>query len=290
MQTEATQDILIVAGMSGAGRTTAAKTLDDMGWYVVDNLPLWLLTTVADMAERTDGALSQIAAVIDARGRDITRSVRETIAELSGKARVRLLFLEATDEVLVRRYDSVRRPHPLMGEGSLIDGIRAERERVHELRQISDYIIDTTSFNVHQLTTHIRDLFDTATAPKLHLVVQSFGFKYGTPADADLMVDMRFLPNPFWDPQLRDLTGVDAAVSDFVLSREGAREFLDGYCEALKPVFAGYQRENKHHAMLAVGCTGGKHRSVASANFLAAKLAELEGVQVSLRHRDLGRE
>lgn len=284
------QDILIVAGMSGAGRSTVANTLEDMGWYVVDNLPLRLLVTLADMAHLTDGAVSQMAAVIDGRGTNLAGDVQETIAELAQKARVRILFLDATDDVLVRRYESVRRPHPLMGQGSIVDGIHAERERLRDLRGISDFIVDTSRYNVHELTSKTRELFLTDGAPQLQVVVQSFGFKYGAPSDADLMIDMRFLPNPFWEPELRELTGNDAEVSDYVLKQEGAQEFLQHYLASLVPVFAGYQRENKRHVLLAVGCTGGKHRSVATAKYFAAQLEMLPGIHVTLRHRDLGRE
>ncbi|SJN10309.1 Hypothetical ATP-binding protein UPF0042, contains P-loop [Leucobacter sp. 7(1)] len=286
-----TQEILIVTGMSGAGRSTVANTLEDLGWYVVDNLPLTMLKTLADMADRSGGALPRIAAVVDVRGRDLFADIQHTVTELRENATVRVVFLDATDEILVRRYESVRRPHPLQGEaGSLLDGIRLERERLQELRASSDVVIDTSRYNVHDLSTATRDLFSDDNTPGLQLSVVSFGFKYGTPTDVDMMVDMRFLPNPFWEPELRALTGVDAEVKDYVLGREGAAEFLDHYVAALTPVLAGFQRENKRHASLAVGCTGGKHRSVATARELADRLAGLPGVSVSLRHRDLGRE
>ncbi|WP_053384050.1 RNase adapter RapZ [Leucobacter celer] len=285
------QEILIVTGMSGAGRSTVANTLEDLGWYVVDNLPLSMLKTLADMADRSGGALPRIVAVVDVRGRDLFGEIQETVVELRGNATVRIVFLDATDEILVRRYESVRRPHPLQGEaGSLLEGIRLERERLQELRASSDVVIDTSRYNVHDLSTATRDLFSDDNTPGLQLSVVSFGFKYGTPTDVDLMVDMRFLPNPFWIPELRPLTGVDPEVKDYVLSRDGAADFLDHYVAALTPVLAGFQRENKRHASLAVGCTGGKHRSVATARELADRLAGLPGVSVSLRHRDLGRE
>jgi UPF0042 nucleotide-binding protein len=285
------QEILIVTGMSGAGRSTVANTLEDLGWYVVDNLPLSMLKTLADMADRSGGALPRIVAVVDVRGRDLFGEIQETVVELRGNATVRIVFLDATDEILVRRYESVRRPHPLQGEaGSLLEGIRLERERLQELRASSDVVIDTSRYNVHDLSTATRDLFSDDNTPGLQLSVVSFGFKYGTPTDVDLMVDMRFLPNPFWIPELRPLTGVDPEVKDYVLSRDGAADFLDHYVAALTPVLAGFPRENKRHASLAVGCTGGKHRSVATARELADRLAGLPGVSVSLRHRDLGRE
>jgi len=285
------QEILIVTGMSGAGRSTVANALEDLGWYVVDNLPLPMLKTLADMADRSGGALPRIVAVVDIRGRDLFADIQETVEDLRSSATVRVVFLDATDEILVRRYEAVRRPHPLQeSAGSLLDGIRLERDRLQELRASADVVIDTSRYNVHDLSTATRELFSDEDTPGLQLSVLSFGFKYGAPTDVDLMADMRFLPNPFWETELRSLTGVDAEVKEFVLGREGALEFLDNYVRALEPVLAGFQRENKRHASLAIGCTGGKHRSVAMARELADRLAALPGVSVSLRHRDLGRE
>lgn len=285
------QEILIVTGMSGAGRSTVANALEDLGWYVVDNLPLAMLKTLADMADRSGGAMPRIAAVVDVRGRDLFSDIQETVSTLEQSATVRVVFLDATDDILVRRYEAVRRPHPLQEDsGSLLDGIRLERERLQELRASSDVVIDTSRYNVHDLSTATRELFSDEDTPGLQLQVQSFGFKYGAPTDVDLLVDMRFLPNPFWEPDLRALTGVDPDVKEFVLAQEGAHEFLENYVAALEPVLAGYQRENKRHASLAIGCTGGKHRSVAMAREIVDRLAAMPGVAVSLRHRDLGRE
>lgn len=284
------QEYLIVTGMSGAGRSTVANALEDLGWYVVDNLPLQMLTTLADMAERSGGALPKIAAVVDIRGQNTFADIQNTVQDLQQVASVRIIFLDATDEVLVRRYEAVRRPHPLQDGGTLIDGISLERERLHELRASSDVVIDTSRFNTHELSNATRELFSDENTPGLQLTIQSFGFKYGVPTDVDLVVDMRFIPNPFWEPDLRALTGVDPTVKDYVMSREGVSEFLDRYVKALEPVFAGYQRENKRHASLAIGCTGGKHRSVAIARELADRLALLPGVNLSVKHRDLGRE
>lgn len=283
------QEFLIVTGMSGAGRSTVANALEDLGWYVVDNLPLPMLPTLSDMAVRT-GAFPNIAAVIDIRGNMDFEDIQDTISTLRENSDVRVVFLDATDEVLVRRYESVRRPHPLQHGGSLIEGIKRERERLLELRASSDVVIDTSRFNVHELTDQTRELFSDDDTPGLRLTVQSFGFKYGAPTDSDLIADMRFIPNPFWEPDLRALTGQDPAVKEYVLDQEGVSEFLEHYVAALSPVFAGFQRENKRHASLAVGCTGGKHRSVAIARELADRLATLPGVSVSVTHRDLGRE
>lgn len=284
------QEVLIVTGMSGAGRSTVADALEDLGWYVVDNLPLSLLKTLVDMADKSGGAIPRIAAVVDVRGRDLFADVQSTVADLRETSTVRIVFLEATDDALVRRYESVRRPHPLQADGSLLNGITLERERLRELREHSDVVIDTSQFNVHQLATTTRELFSETGTPGVQLTILSFGFKYGLPTDVDLVVDMRFLPNPYWQPELRSKNGIDSPVRDFVLAQEGAAEFLDSYVKALEPVLAGYQRENKRHATLAVGCTGGKHRSVAMARELAEKLATVEGVSISVKHRDLGKE
>ena len=199
-------------------------------------------------------------------------------------------FLDATDAVLVRRFEQVRRPHPLQGDGTLLDGIVAERARMAGLREQSDLVIDTSDLNIHQLAMRAAELFGEESAPSLKLTVLSFGFKYGLPADADMVADLRFLPNPYWVPELSPLTGQDEAVRDFVLSQPDAPEFLEHYVAALAAVADGYRRENKRHATIAMGCTGGKHRSVAMAEEVARQLRSLPGVSVTVRHRDLGRE
>ncbi|MFE5671754.1 RNase adapter RapZ [Agromyces sp. NPDC056523] len=284
------QEMLIVTGMSGAGRSTVADALEDLGWYVVDNLPPQMLRPLVELVERAGASLPRIAAVVDIRGGDFFSEFRDIVQALRAGVNVRVVFLDAGDAVLVRRFESVRRPHPLQGDGTLLDGITAERSRVAGVREASDIIVDTSDLNIHQLANLVTDTFAEADRAGLQVAVQSFGFKYGVPADADLVADARFLPNPFWQDELRPLTGEDQRVSDYVLEQPGAREFLDAYVEALRPVLEGYQRENKRHAMIAIGCTGGKHRSVAMVRELAARLRSIPGLAVSVKHRDLGRE
>jgi UPF0042 nucleotide-binding protein len=284
------QEMLIVTGMSGAGRSTVANALEDLGWYVVDNLPPQMLRPLVELVGRAGTSLPKIAAVVDIRGRDFFGDFQELVQALRSGTQVRVIFLEARDDVLVRRFEAVRRPHPLQGEGTILDGISAERTRLAVVRESCDIVIDTSDLNIHQLATTITERFAAENAAGLHLTVMSFGFKYGLPTDVDMVADARFLPNPFWIPELRPHTGLDPEVSDYVLGQDGAREFIDSYATAVRPVLAGYQRENKRHATIAIGCTGGKHRSVAMAKELARLLQEFPGVAVSLKHRDLGRE
>ena len=289
-QPEQHQEVLIVTGMSGAGRSTVGNALEDLGWYVVDNLPPQMLRPLVELAGKAGNNLPKVAAVVDVRGGKLFADLEQTVEALREATPVRVLFLEATDAVLVRRFEQVRRPHPLQGDGTLLDGIGAERQRMLGLRESSDIIVDTSDLNIHQLATKISETFSSADTPGLQLTVLSFGYKYGLPADADLVADMRFLPNPFWIPALRALSGLDTPVSDYVLAQGGSVEFVDRYVLALEPVLAGYQRENKRHATIAIGCTGGKHRSVAIVQRLASLLREQPGVAVSIKHRDLGRE
>lgn len=282
-------EVLIVTGMSGAGRTTAANALEDLDWYVVDNLPAQMLGPLLELGELAGDAIPRLAAVVDVRGRDIA-SLPSVARSLRDARSLRVLFLDAADDVLVRRYEAVRRPHPLQGEGTILDGIRTERDRLGPIREAADIIVDTSALNVHQLSTRIVDLFRDDGDARHATTVMSFGFKYGLPPDADMVADMRFLPNPFWMPELKALTGENADVREYVLGQAGAAEFIDAYASALEPVLAGYQRENKRHSVIAVGCTGGKHRSVVTAIELARRIAELPGIAVRVKHRDLGRE
>lgn len=285
-----TGEVLIVTGMSGAGRSTVANALEDLDWYVVDNLPPQMLKPLLELSELAGGAVPRVAVVVDVRGRELFAQLPEVTRSLRDGRHVRLVFLDASDDVLVRRFEAVRRPHPLQQAGTIVDGIRRERALLTPLRENADIIVDTSTYNIHQLTTRVAELFAAEGAADHVVTVLSFGFKYGLPADADLVADMRFLPNPYWTEDLRPLTGEDPRVQEFVLAQEGAGEFLDSYVRALVPVLAGYQRENKRHSIIAVGCTGGKHRSVAMAREIAARLETLPGVAVSVTHRDLGRE
>jgi UPF0042 nucleotide-binding protein len=288
--TTPTLDLAIITGLSGAGRSTAAKCLEDLGWFVVDNLPPALLSTMAELGHRSGGAVSRIAVVVDVRGRAFFSDLRAAVAALDARGmHPRMLFLEASDDALIRRFDHVRRPHPLQGDGRVVDGIGRERALLAELRGEADLVLDTTDLNVHELRSKIDAAFGQPNAHRLNATVVSFGYKYGLPLDADLVADCRFLPNPHWVEELRPYTGRDPQVRDYVLAQPGAARFLDQYAELLRLVGEGYAREGKRYLTLAVGCTGGKHRSVAMAEQLGARLAA-DGVGVRVVHRDLGRE
>ena len=286
-----TLELVVVTGLSGAGRSTAAHCLEDLGWFVVDNLPPSLLGTMVDLAVGSDGAVQKIAVVTDLRSRPFVGDLRSALTDLGRRGtRARVLFLEASDEALVRRFDSVRRPHPLQGDGGLVDGIERERELLRDTRGEADLVLDTSLLNVYELRARVAAAFDErASAAPLQLTLMSFGYKYGLPVDADLVVDCRFLPNPHWVPELRPHTGKDADVRDYVLAQPGAVEFLDRYEGVVRLLADGYLREGKRYALLAVGCTGGKHRSVTMSEELARRLADA-GVDAQVQHRDLGRE
>jgi len=282
-------ELVVVTGMTGAGRSTAAKELEDLGYFVVDNLPPRLLRHVVELVDESKGVSQPIAVVVDVRSGIFFESLKANLAQGRTGRRTTLLFLEAEDDVLVRRQDAARRPHPLQGSGRLLDGLQRERKVLQELRGDADVVIDTSDLNVHQLTAKVADAFGTPDAVRLKVTVVSFGFKYGIPVDADLMADMRFLPNPFWVPELRPQTGRDPDVAEYVRGRPGAQEFLDQYLPVIRTVGDGYLREGKRFMTVAIGCTGGKHRSVAMTEALVAGLSDA-GFDVRAQHRDLGRE
>ena len=284
-------DVALISGLSGAGRSTAAKVLEDLGWFVVDNLPPALITTMVDLGARARGEITRIAVVMDVRSRAFTTDLAAVIKDLDGRGYPpRLLFLEASDAALVRRFEQVRRSHPLQGDGRLVDGIIRERELLRPLREAADLVVDTSTTTVPTLRATLERAFGADYEHHTRVTIVSFGYKYGLPMDSDLVVDVRFLPNPFWIPELREQTGLDADVRNYVLSQEGAEEFLDRYHELLKLIGAGYRREGKRYLTLAVGCTGGKHRSVAISEELSGLLSTEDGMTVKVVHRDLGRE
>lgn len=282
--------VIIVTGMSGAGRSTAAHALEDGGWRVIDNLPSQLLPSLLDLASSDDSSLNRLAVVIDVRGGDSVEELAPIIDSLRSRANVRVLFLDATDGELIKRFESVRRPHPLQGKGTLIDGIRAERDRLATLRGLADVVVDTTGLNVHQTTTLVYDSFRSDESADVNVVIESFGFKHGLPTDADIVADVRFLPNPFWTESLRNENGLHPDVSAFVLGQPDVDQYLEGLVLMIGATLRGYVRENKRYATIAIGCTGGKHRSVAIAEELARRIEILPGVAVSRKHRDIGRE
>jgi UPF0042 nucleotide-binding protein len=281
--------LAVITGLSGAGRSTAAKCLEDLGWFVIDNLPPSLISAVVELAARSNGSVDRVAVVVDVRSRGFSSDLQESLDAVDSTGfRPRVLFLEASDEVLIRRFDGVRRPHPLQGDGRVTDGITRERDLLRDVRGDADLVIDTSILNVHELRAKIASAFE-GTAPKLHMTLVSFGYKYGVPVDADIIADCRLIPNPHWVPELRPLTGLDEPVRDYVFAQDGAAEFVDAYASLLRRYEQGYVAEGKHYATVAIGCTGGKHRSVAVSAELASRL-RADGVDVTLVHRDLGRE
>ncbi|WP_020521185.1 RNase adapter RapZ [Catelliglobosispora koreensis] len=283
-------DLVVVTGVSGGGRSTVARALENVGYYVVDNLPQALMVQMAELAAKAGGAARQTAMVLDVRSRAFSTDLSGAIRELRERGfEPRVVFVDADDEVLIRRFESVRRSHPLQGQGRLSDGIAAERALLAEARESADVLIDTSHLNVNQLRTRVEELFASPEALKLRVTVLSFGFKYGLPPDADFVLDARFLPNPFWVPELREQTGRDEPVSSYVLGQRGAGTFVETYAKLVVATAPGFEREGKRYLTIAVGCTGGKHRSVAIAEELARRLRE-QRLLAHAQHRDLGRE
>jgi len=286
-------EIVLLTGMSGAGRSTIAHTMEDLGWYVVDNLPPSMLS---ELFEVTSSSVTKIAVVVDVRGRQFFDAITLALSELADRKIARkIIFVDAADEVLVRRFESTRRPHPLQGSDRIMDGISKERERLRELRSIADIVIDSSSLNIHQLEKKVEDIFHSESDVDLRVNVLSFGYKYGIPVDADLVVDVRFIANPHWVPELRPLNGRDAPVSEAVLGSKNVQDFLERYQALFETMADGFFIESRKYLTLAIGCTGGKHRSVAIAEELSKRLnarGTLPGgtVQAHALHRDLGRE
>ncbi len=284
-------DVVLVTGLSGAGRGTAAKVLEDLGWYVADNIPPELIARMVDLGLAAGSRITQLAVVMDVRSRGFTGDLEWVRKDLATRnIHPRVLFMEASDEILVRRYENNRRSHPLQGNQTLAEGIAAERAMLAPVRASADLIIDTSSLSVRSLRESIERAFGGETVAQTSVTVESFGFKYGLPMDADMVMDVRFLPNPHWVDELRPQTGQHPAVRDYVLGQPGAMEFLQTYHQLLDLVVDGYSREGKRYMTVAIGCTGGKHRSVAITEALAALLEKNQQLSVRVLHRDLGRE
>ena len=289
----AENEVVVITGMSGAGRSTVAHAMEDLGWYVVDNLPPSLLANLCEMASKT---ATSIAVVIDVRGRQFFDDLSRALAELAENSIPhRVLFVDAADDVLVRRFESTRRPHPLQGSGRIVDGISKERDRLQEVRSVADIVLDSSSLNIHQLEKKVSDLFENGDGADLRVNILSFGYKYGIPVDADLVTDCRFIANPHWIAELRPLTGLDQPVKEAVLDTPNVQEFLDRYILLFNTMAAGFIQEGRKYLTLAIGCTGGKHRSVAVAHELARRLNGIthsSGKKISAQviDRDLGRE
>ena len=286
------QEVLILTGMSGAGRSTVAHALEDLGWYVVDNLPPALLSDLIKQGVQSE--ISSLAVVVDVRGGKFFDELASSLAELKKSgANARVAFLDASDQALVQRFESTRRPHPLQGAGRIVDGIAAERVKLQELLSQADVVIDTSNLNVHQLEKRTTEIFAQGLTQSVRVNVLSFGYKYGIPVDADLVLDCRFIPNPHWIPELRPLTGLDDKVKDNVLANSGVAQFVQSYVSVINQMLPGYLREGKKYLTVAIGCTGGRHRSVSVAREIASQLdGERDGFTVSAHasHRDVGRE
>ncbi len=285
-QVPAGPDFTIITGLSGAGRSQAAKVLEDLGYFVIDNLPPALIPKMAEMALQPKSQLEHIALVIDVRGGQFFPELAEALADL-GRRGVshRIVFLEASDEALVRRYEATRRKHPLAER--IIEGISRERVLLRSLRASADLVIDSTDLTVHDLRDRIIKAFtEEPGESRLQVTVVSFGYKYGIPLDADLVIDVRFLPNPHWVDELRPLPGTDPRVRDYVLSQPATQAFLDRFDQLLDVTIPGYLAEGKRYLTLGIGCTGGRHRSVVISERIAALLRE-RGLRLAIEHRDI---
>jgi UPF0042 nucleotide-binding protein len=280
-------EILLIAGMSGAGRSGAAAVFEDLGWYVIDNLPTELVDTIVELVSRPGSGIDRLVLVA---GRQHVELLPKVAMLRAGGHRVRMLYLDASTTALVKRYDATRRKHPLDGEADgLMEAIELERQQLEPVKSAADLVIDTSDLNVHQLKTKLVAAFDDDSGgQRLQVAVESFGYKHGLPMDADIVMDVRFLPNPHWDDTLRPLTGHDPAVRDFVLERAVTSEFLDRFEALLASLMPSYEAEGRSYLTVAIGCTGGRHRSVAVAEEVSRRLRG-SGHSVRVGHRDIGR-
>ncbi|WCZ34630.1 MULTISPECIES: RNase adapter RapZ [Corynebacterium] len=281
---------VIITGLSGGGLSTAAKVFEDKGFFVSQNLPPQLILELVDLAAADDSPVERLAVVSDIRAAKFNGALLGTIATIRERGHEPfVLFLEARDDVLIRRFDSVRRTHPLQGDGTLQSGIEHEREEMEELRASADVIIDTSNLSVHDLRRAVEASVGELPVGRQHVTIESFGFKHGSPRDADIVLDVRFLPNPYWVEELREFRGVDQAVSDYVLNQDGARDYVDNFVDLLSSTLGGYRHEGKDFITVGIGCTGGHHRSVAVAEAVGKRLRQQGNVDVNVIHRDLER-
>lgn len=281
---------VIITGLSGGGLSTAAKVFEDKGFFVSQNLPPQLILELVDLAAADDSPVERLAVVSDIRAAKFNGALLGTIATIRERGHEPfVLFLEARDDVLIRRFDSVRRTHPLQGDGTLQSGIEHERAEMEELRASADVIIDTSNLSVHDLRRAVEASVGELPVGRQHVTIESFGFKHGSPRDADIVLDVRFLPNPYWVEELREFRGIDQAVSDYVLNQDGAREYVDNFVDLLSSTLGGYRHEGKDFITVGIGCTGGHHRSVAVAEAVGKRLRQQGKVDVNVIHRDLER-
>ena len=283
---------VIVTGMSGAGKTTALKMLEDMGYFCVDNLPIPLLTRFVEMFSEPEEEVKKIALGLDVRGGQDFTGLQEVLDEMDEKqTSYEILFLDAQDDVLIKRYKETRRQHPLSGSGRVDTGIAKEREKIMFIKMRATYILDTSKMLTRELKLELEKIFVKGESfCNLYITVMSFGFKYGIPQDSDLVFDVRFLPNPYYIDELREKTGNDPEVQDYVMENDKAREFLDKLTDMVDFLIPNYILEGKNQLVIAIGCTGGKHRSVTLANALYQKLGSQENYGVRIEHRDIGKD
>ena len=287
---QAEKSLVLITGMSGSGRNTAASVLEEMGWYVADNLPPELIMRMVELSFEADSPVERLAIVTDVRSRAFAGSLGEVLDGLRNEGRQPyVIFFDANDDTLIARYDSVRRTHPLQENGTLSQGIAAERQMLLPIKGMSALVVDTSDMSVHDLRRELEhQLSDTASKIQ-QITIESFGFKHGAPRDADMLFDVRFLPNPYWVPELRAGRGTNKAVAEYVLSQPESQGFLDNVTNLIELVLPGYRREGKGFMTIAVGCTGGHHRSVAMSDALAKKLEGVSGINVNVVHRDIDR-